>query len=245
MISMQFLRTMHRGILNSPETSITGSISATDTQFDVVDVSAITPDGGLDDLPILLMIGGNRSDAETVRLLDINGSTLTVERGYKSVARAWDGEGEILGELIAANFGVQMYHALIENVADIFHELAGQYAATFGHIANTDVHVTAEYIDNLDTLLAALVGFTERTDIFVTPEQKAAWTLMEQIAKNALALAQGNAGYITDHEARILQLEDAAFNQIHTNPFLVTFGNLTGVTVTRGIHNPVNRRIEC
>ena len=340
------LQPMYRAKLNSPETNITAAISATDTQFSVLDVSAVTPDDGV--FPILLMIGGNRSDCETVRLLSISGNTLTVERGYKSVARAWGTDEIGGGELIAANFGAQHHNTFIDNITaladgvagatgvelsdtdtpaegikthyrvmrnvegfipfspqdpdataddgakaafmaaveilttfagaklaelrifnpegdfnsvmpvtvleavkdtesggNLLNALASHYAAIFDHILNTDVHVTAEYINNLDTLLAGLVAFTQREDIFVTADQKAAWDLMAQVASDALALAQEGAGKLTDHEARILQLEDALFNQIHTNPFLVTFGNLAGVIITRGIHNPVHRRIEC
>jgi len=344
------LQEMYGAKLNSPETNIIGSISATDTQFDVADIVAVTPDAPIT-LPILLMIGGSRVDCETVRLTAISGNTLTVERGYESVARAWAADGSGAGEIISANFGAQHHNRFIANMkalektietgevgggssgvelsdtdepaagikthyrvvqdvpgfipftppdADgnngaaafmvateilaafagaklaelrifdpegefnsvmpvtileavkdvpggrsLLNILAEHYAAIFGHILNSDVHVTAEYITNLDHLLAELVAFTQREDIFVTASQKAAWDLMGQIAANALTLAQDGAGQITDHEARITQLEDSMFNQIHTNPFLVTFGNLTGVIVTRGIHDPIHRRIEC
>ena len=100
-------------------------------------------------------------------------------------------------------------------------------------------------INNINQLIKELTDFTQRKDIFVTPEQKTAWDLMIQVANDALALAKEGAGKLTNHEARILQLEDALFNKIHTNPFLVTFDNLDGVTVAKGIHNPVYHRIEC
>jgi len=332
------LKQMYRAKLNSPETNIIGSITATTTQFDIVDISAVTPDDGI--FPILLMIGGNRSDCETVRLLSISGNTLTVERGFESAARAWEADPSGGGELIAANFGAQHHNAFVDNIEalegmaasggvelsdadepaagitthyrvmgdvedfipftpadpdgagglslaiEILENFAGDklaelriyspdgkfnsvlpatvlqgvkdpinggnaltilanhYAMIVGHALCTDVHVSAEYINNLDTLLASLVAFTQNEDIFVTPEQKAAWTLMGQIANDALALAQAGAGELVDHEARIAQLEDAMFNQIHTNPFLVTFNNLAGVIVSRGIHNQTLRRIE-
>ena len=350
------IKPMYRAKLNSPETNIIGSITDTDTQFSVVDISAVTPDENI--FPILLMIGGNRADCETVLLTGISGNTLTVERGYRSVARAWEADNDSgSGEIIAANFGAQHHNDFVDNIeylaenggggtgssgielsdndtptngikqhlrimadvddftpftppdpddpdpdngdsgqaggagfalaVEILQAFAGaklaelriydpdgkfnsvlpatilqgvkdlesggtaltiltnHYAAIFGHIFNTDVHVTAEYINNLDQLLAELVAFTQKDDIFVTPTQVAAWNLMGQLAADAIALAQEGAGKLTDHEARIAQLEDAAFNQIHTNPFLVTFGNLAGVIMTRGIHNPVYRRIEC
>ena len=340
------LQQMHRAKLNSPETNITGSISATDTQFSVVDISTVTPDDGI--FPILLMIGGNRSDCETVELTAIIGNTLTVKRGYKSVARAWEADENGRGELIAANFGAQHHNTFIdsiealadgsatgielsdtdtpaegikihyrvmrdvegfipftpttvdpdttaedvpkaafmtaveilttfsgaklaelrifdpegnfnsvipvtaleavkdvENGVNLLNILANHYATIFGHILNTDVHVTAEYINNLDQLLAGIVAFTQREDIFVTADQTAAWDLMAQIANDAIAIAKEGTGKLTDHEAHILQLENALFNRINTNPFLVTFGNLAGVIVIRGIHDTVYRRIEC
>jgi hypothetical protein len=108
------LQPMYRAKLNSPETNIASSIAATTTQFSVVDVSAVTPDDGV--FPILLMIGGNRTDSETVLLTAINGNTLTVQRGYKSTARAWEGGENGTGELIAANFGAQHHNSFIDNI---------------------------------------------------------------------------------------------------------------------------------
>jgi len=335
------LKQMYRAKLNSPETNIIGGISAIETQFGVVDIGAVTPDDGI--FPILLMIGGNRSDCETVRLLSISGNTLTVERGFESAARSWEADPSGEGVLIAANFGAQHHNTFVENIktlegmaasggvelsdADepaagikthyrVMHDIEGflpftppnpeepdgtaglslathtieafdgaklaelriygpngnfnsvlpttvlqgvkdpennrnllnilteHYAAIFGHILNTDIHVTADYINNLNQIVTELVAFTQKEDIFLTSEQKTLWNIMSQTAADALALAQEATGKLVDHEARILQLEDAIFNQIHTNPFLITFGNLEGVIIEKGIHNPVYRRIE-
>jgi hypothetical protein len=75
--------------------------------------------------------------------------------------------------------------------------------------------------------------------------QVAAWNAAITTANNALSLAQSNAGHLTDIDGRISLIEDSLFNGITTNPFLISFDNLTGVVLTYGVWNTIFNRIEC
>ena len=94
-------------------------------------------------------------------------------------------------------------------------------------------------------MLSDLITFTQRTDIFVTPEMKQAWDQAAIDAAAAFALSQQNAGAITDLNGRMAQVEDSLFSEIHTNPFLVGFGTLSGIVLTYGIWNATLHRVEC
>jgi hypothetical protein len=78
------LRAMFPGAVNSVETQITADITATSTQ--------ITVAGGatLPDAPNTLTIGGDATNAETVRLISKSGNTLTVERAFQGAAKSWE-----------------------------------------------------------------------------------------------------------------------------------------------------------
>ena len=46
----------------------------------------------------------------------------------------------------------------------------------YGHIGNTDVHVTAAQISNYDTAIAGLIEHTENAEIHITAAERATWT---------------------------------------------------------------------
>lgn len=46
-------------------------------------------------------------------------------------------------------------------------------------------------------------------------------------------------------EARIARIEDSLYSNITGNPFSITFGALTNLTITKGIWNVESSRIEC
>jgi len=123
--------------------------------------------------------------------------------------------------------------------------LAHSEGALAGHIGNGDVHVTALWKSIIDQTVADLITFSQRTDIFVTPMQVAAWNAAIITANNALALSQSNAGHLADIDGRISLIEDSLFNGITTNPFLISFDNLTGIVLTYGVWNTIFNRIEC
>lgn len=50
---------------------------------------------------------------------------------------------------------------------------------------------------------------------------------------------------VQDNAARIQTLWDALFSDITTNPFTVSFSDLSGVNMTAGIWNATLQRVEC
>ncbi len=96
---------MYRGMINSPETTITNDINAEDTIIYVLDETKVP-----EELPNLMTLGTGTS-AETVKVLEVNGNALTVERGFQGVPRNWNA-----GSVIARNFTEYDYNALVENV---------------------------------------------------------------------------------------------------------------------------------
>ena len=99
------MKEMYKGVVNSPETTITNDISNTDTLIYVLDDSRVP-----DDLPNLMTIGTG-TNAETIKVLSKAGSAITVVRGFQGVAKAWNA-----GSIIARNFTEYDYNALMENI---------------------------------------------------------------------------------------------------------------------------------
>ena len=99
------MKEMYKGVVNSPETTITNNISNTDTLIYVLDESRVP-----DDLPNLMTIGTG-TNAETIKVVSKAGSAITVVRGFQGVAKAWNA-----GSIIARNFTEYDYNALMENI---------------------------------------------------------------------------------------------------------------------------------
>ena len=79
-----------------------------------------------------------------------------------------------------------------------------------------------------------------------TPEEALA------IARQAIAIAQAAEASVNDlsnavgqNTSKIATLWDAVFSEITTNPFQITFADLTGITLTAGIWNSGLQRLEC
>lgn len=98
---------MYPGMINSPETTITNNINESDTIIYVLDPARVPE-------PPNLMTLGTGTNAETVKVLEINGNSITVERGFQGVAKAWPA-----GTVIARNFTEYDYNALKENIEDL------------------------------------------------------------------------------------------------------------------------------
>ena len=114
------------------------------------------------------------------------------------------------------------------------------------HIANTDIHVTLAWVNNITTLVSGLISDIATIQAnMITADERNVWNNNIITASNALALAQQNAGAISDLRGRIMQIEDSLFNQMGANPFIITFGNLNGINLARGIWNAVLHRVEC
>ena len=93
---MSELVTMYPAQANSPETSLSGALTAAGTTVNVVDGSV------LPEAPNLLTIGADGSTAETVLMTAKNGNVLTVVRGQDgTTARAWSA-GDVIGRYFTA-----------------------------------------------------------------------------------------------------------------------------------------------
>ena len=103
---MSELVTMYPAQANSPETSLSGALTAAGTAGNVVDGSV------LPEAPNLLTIGADGSTAETVLMTAKNGNVLTVTRAQNgTTARAWSA-----GDVIARYFTAADQTAMQENI---------------------------------------------------------------------------------------------------------------------------------
>lgn len=50
---------------------------------------------------------------------------------------------------------------------------------------------------------------------------------------------------VTQNTGKIATLWDAVFSDITTNPFQITFVDLSGITLTSGVWNASRQRLEC
>lgn len=72
------------------------------------------------------------------------------------------------------------------------------------------------------------------------------------IAQQAVTVAEGAAqavisisNSVAQNTSKINTLWDAVFSDITTNPFQITFVNLSGITLTSGVWNATLQRLEC
>ena len=142
------------------------------------------------------------------------------------------------------NIGLYYPFTKWKNVLDA-PDVAGLEILLNGHIGNTDIHVTAEQIGNLNAAISGLIEHTENEGIHVTPEQKAAWTESAETAAQAAANAAEALNTAAGLDSRISRVEDGLFNNITGNPYLVSFDALDGVTLVKGVWNTDRQRIEC
>ena len=126
---MSELVTMYPAQANSPETSLSGALTAAGTTVNVVDGSV------LPEAPNLLTIGADGSTAETVLMTAKNGNVLTVRRAQNgTTARAWSA-----GDVIARYFTAADQTAIQENIKKLNEGKAEKAASpTAGHFAGLD-----------------------------------------------------------------------------------------------------------
>ena len=126
---MSELVTMYPAQANSPETSLSGALTAAGTTVNVVDGSV------LPEAPNLLTIGADGSTAETVLMTEKNGNVLTVTRAQNgTTARAWSA-----GDVIARYFTAADQTAMQENIKKLNEGKAEKAASpTVGHFAGLD-----------------------------------------------------------------------------------------------------------
>lgn len=126
---MSELVTMYPAQANSPETSLSGALTAAGTTVNVVDGSV------LPEAPNLLTIGADGSTAETVLMTAKNGNVLTVTRAQNgTTARAWSA-----GDIIARYFTAADQTAMQENIKKLNEGKAEKAASpTAGNFAGLD-----------------------------------------------------------------------------------------------------------
>ena len=126
---MSELVTMYPAQANSPETSLSGALTAAGTTVNVVDGSV------LPEAPNLLTIGAGGSTAETVLMTAKNGNVLTVTRAQNgTTARAWSA-----GDVIARYFTAADQTAMQENIKKLNEGKAEKAASpTAGNFAGID-----------------------------------------------------------------------------------------------------------
>ena len=126
---MSELVTMYPAQANSPETSLSGALTAAGTTVNVVDGSV------LPEAPNLLTIGADGSTAETVLMTAKDGNVLTVTRAQNgTTARAWSA-----GDVIARYFTAADQTAMQENIKKLNEGKAEKAASpTAGNFAGLD-----------------------------------------------------------------------------------------------------------
>ena len=126
---MSELVTMYPAQANSPETSLSGALTAAGTTVNVVD-GYVLPEA-----PNLLTIGADGSTAETVLMTAKSGNVLTVTRAQNgTTARAWSA-----GDVIARYFTAADQTAMQENIKKLNEGKAEKAASpTAGHFAGLD-----------------------------------------------------------------------------------------------------------
>ena len=93
---MAELKTMYPAQANTPETTLAGALTTSDTSVTVLDGSI------LPDAPNILTIGADTTTAETVLMTAKAGNVLTIERGYDGTTpRSWT-KGDIIGRYFTA-----------------------------------------------------------------------------------------------------------------------------------------------
>jgi hypothetical protein len=120
---------MYPAQANSPETSLSGALTAAGTTVNVVDGSV------LPEAPNLLTIGADGSTAETVLMTAKSGNVLTVTRAQNgTTARAWSA-----GDVIARYFTAADQTAMQENIKKLNEGKAEKPSSpTAGHFAGLD-----------------------------------------------------------------------------------------------------------
>ena len=128
---MSELVKMYPALANSPETSLSGALTAAGTTVNVVDGSV------LPEAPNLLTIGADGSTAETVLMTAKSGNVLTVTRAQNgTTARAWSA-----GDVIARYFTAADQTAMQENIKKLNEDKAEKVASpTAGNFAGLDAN---------------------------------------------------------------------------------------------------------
>ncbi len=110
-------------------------------------------------------------------------------------------------------------------------------AANIAIHINADAYATVAQYEYYLSLALEAAGLAEQA-IEIANEAM-------RIASEANATSNSMKTQVDDNTGKIATMWDALFGALTTNPFLVTFGDLTGIKLTSGIWNKQNSRIEC
>ena len=102
------------------------------------------------------------------------------------------------------------------------------------------------YVDGVCASVAADINaHATDADRHITAAERQGWDTGVQTAQQAQALALDASNQASTLEGRVERLEDGLYNNITGNPFLLTFGDLEGVVLTKGVWNKQRQRVEC
>lgn len=168
-----------------------------------------------------------------------------------------------LDDLTDAPVDYQDYASEAEELADLTAD------NRIAELATTDNKMLAEVFADIDTgeIPFMLSGYTEDdyipADAYATKEDYETYKAIAlgaqataeealALARQAIAIAQAAEASVNDlsnavgqNTSKIATLWDAVFSEITTNPFQITFADLTGITLTAGIWNSGLQRLEC
>lgn len=100
-----------------------------------------------------------------------------------------------------------------------------------------DAYATKEDYENYKQIALAAQGTANRA--IALAEQAVAIAMAAQQAVTDLTKT------VTQNTGKIATLWDAVFSDITTNPFQITFVDLSGITLTSGVWNASLQRLEC
>lgn len=100
-----------------------------------------------------------------------------------------------------------------------------------------DAYATKEDYENYKKI--ALAAQDKANKAIALAEQAVAIAMAAQQAVIDLTKA------VTQNTGKIATLWDAVFSDITTNPFQITFADLSGITLTSGVWNAPHQRLEC
>lgn len=100
-----------------------------------------------------------------------------------------------------------------------------------------DAYATKEDYENYKKI--ALAAQDKANKAIALAEQAVAIAMAAQQAVIDLTKA------VTQNTGKIATLWDAVFSDITTNPFQITFADLSGITLTSGVWNAARQRLEC
>ncbi|MFW5434360.1 hypothetical protein [Paenibacillus apiarius] len=143
------MKPMYPAIVNSPGTELAADVTATATEISVLSATRLPP------APNLLSLGSDDT-AETVRYTQIDGTKLTVERGFQGVAKSWSA-----GTRVARYFTAYDHDTFIENIGEMDAETSAAEHAELTFAPGLQV---VEFAHDMPFRLGEIRGRTEIHD---------------------------------------------------------------------------------